>query len=168
MTMGSKNTGWICLRRMSLNLQKCEDNKRCREYTILSSCLYIFVLVNNKDERQLFSGQLSSYTLWCQFSNEFACRYMSVRVSLLGMQASHRKWRKFCCSLTFVPHKFLHRRDEICHERRDQRSWKSWPAVQIFPEKKQSDFLHDLSWNTDFTHTKCGCTLILLSFYTFR
>ena len=101
---------------MSLNLQKCEENKRGREYV-------------NTD---LFRSKKSAK------SNHFLDNYdlihsgisfqmsllagMSVRVSSLGMQASHRKWRKFCCSLTFVPHKFLHHRDEICHDRRDQRS----------------------------------------------
>ena len=92
---------------MSLNLQKCEDNKRCREYTVLSSCLYRFVLVNDKDERQPFSGQLSSYIYSGVNFQMSSLAGMSVRVSLLGLQASHRKWRKFCCSLTFVPHKFL-------------------------------------------------------------
>ena len=86
---------------MSLNLQKCEENKRGREYV-------------NTD---LFRSKKSAK------SNHFLDNYhlihsgisfqmsllagMSVRVSSLGMQASHRKWRKFCCSLTFVPHKFL-------------------------------------------------------------
>ena len=109
--------------RMTHMSAQWEDNKRCRGYHLNPLLIQACFFCQKRCERQTFSGQLSSYIHSGVNFQMSSLAGMSIRVSSLGMQASHRKWRKFCCSLTFVPHKLVsHRRDEIWHDCRDRRS----------------------------------------------
>ena len=56
-------------------------------------------------------------------------------------------------------------RVEICRDRHDRRSCKTFANCVNFPGK-QRNFLHNMQRSTRFTHTKCAFALKLLKLYT--